>query len=143
MCRFLPSEIGSYYDFPMQNIGWMFPFDSMLQPLFDKYMFELYQSGVINRILKFYNPKLDTCTVKEFHQVDLNFVMLAFKCISFGLGISLILAIIEKCGISTWVVQGKTSKIFLWQNWAFAETTKHTKWKIHMKLLWFTISFNL
>ena len=77
----------------------MFPFNSMLQPIFDQYMLELYQSGVIDRILQFYEPKLETCEMEEIHSVDINFVILAFKIILFGIILSLLFVAMEKCEI--------------------------------------------
>ena len=47
LCDFL---IVPLKDFKPVTIGWMYPKNSLLQELFDKYMLELYQTGVIQKI---------------------------------------------------------------------------------------------
>ena len=48
LCDFL---IVPLKDFKPVTIGWMYPKNSLLQELFDKYMLELSQAGVIQKIL--------------------------------------------------------------------------------------------
>ena len=76
----------------------MFPYKSMLQPLFDQYMLELYQTGLIDRIFQSYQPWDTKCIIDGFNQVDLNFVLMMFAILGFGVILSGICLVFEMLG---------------------------------------------
>ena len=82
------------------EMGWMYPYHSMLQPLFDKYMLELYQSGTVDRIVKYYDPETETCNEEHYQQITIDFVLIAFICLWIGIGASIVIIILEKCGVN-------------------------------------------
>ena len=74
------------HDIPTSNVGWMYPMNSMLQPLFDSCMQDLYESGITDRILKRLE---DPCTTKSQFQISFDFVMVLFLILAVGIVLAL------------------------------------------------------
>ena len=85
-------------DVPKLPFGYMFHNDSMLQPLFDKYLFNLYQEGIFDRVLTFYQPEAPDCHEKgEFDSVNFGFVQILFYILISGIVSACFIFSIEKC----------------------------------------------
>ena len=79
------------------SYGMMFPYNSMLQPLFDKYMHHIYELGVYKRLFNEYMPSVPICdTNHQSFQVDFSFVQFLFITLLSGVVASIIIACIEK-----------------------------------------------
>ena len=83
-------------DFKPVTIGWMYPKNSLLQELFDKYMLELYQTGVIWRIENYYASPNMCDEEAGFTQMGFDYVRLFFAVLSIGLILAIIIGIYEK-----------------------------------------------
>ena len=93
LCDFL---IVPLKDFKPVTIGWMYPKNSLLQELFDKYMLELYQTGVFWRIEKSFTVS-KMCDVEiGFTQMGFDYVRLFFVLLSVGLFLAIVIGLYEK-----------------------------------------------
>ena len=79
-------------------MAWMFPFHSMLQPIFDQYMFEISEAGLVDRIQQFYRPMLPTCSAEKYNEVDFNFVLVVFGMLGVGVVLAVIVFVLELFG---------------------------------------------
>ena len=75
----------SMSDFPLSAVGWFYPYDSILQPLFDKYMLELFENGVFNRIVDTIHEKQPDCPAETVPKVNFSFVIIIFSMHRFTL----------------------------------------------------------
>ena len=77
-------------------VGWMYPYDSMLQPLFDKFTFEIFQG--IQKIHSRYTFNSYHCNnlEEDFHPVNFGFVQILFYILISGAVLSLSILVIEK-----------------------------------------------
>ncbi|MGB2153759.1 MAG: hypothetical protein ACPHVX_07415, partial [Flavobacteriaceae bacterium] len=84
-------------DVPKIPYGYMYPFDSMLQPLFDKFMIDLITYGLVDEILSSYgNSNPASCTqISNFQSVNFEFVQVLFYFLSGGVILGLIILIFE------------------------------------------------
>ena len=81
---------------PLTN-GWMYPKNSLLQPLFDQYMLELYQTGIVQRIEKSHTfEKFCGEEGNGYIMISFGFVKILFIVLSVGVSISVIIALFEK-----------------------------------------------
>ena len=84
-------------DIPTLKDGWMFPYDSMLQPLFQKYMLQLYQDGIINRIENDNKVQVPKCNEgNNSMAINFGFVQILFYVLAFGTILSICLLFLEK-----------------------------------------------
>ena len=95
MGTYLPTS-----DFYPSTVGWFYPYDSILQPIFDRYLLELFESGVYERIK---NTKMDiqqtACQIEPVVEVGFPFVMVIFFILIGGVSLSLLIFVLEKNGI--------------------------------------------
>ena len=85
-------------DLPRTLSGHMFPYNSMLQPLFDRYMHNLYQDGILNQIEERHAPQFSKqCTNDQnLREVNLDYVQILFICLGTGGIMSIAILMIEK-----------------------------------------------
>ena len=87
-------------DFPVGTVGWFYPYDSILQPIFDRYMLEIFESGVYERIMDTkIGMKKTACQNEPVVKVDFPFVMAIFCILLGGVSISLLILVLELMGI--------------------------------------------
>ena len=76
-------------------VGWMYPYHSMIQPLFDRFTFEILQG--IHKIQDHYSYINYDCQLqKDFHSVNYGFVAILFYVLITGATLSLIFLWLEK-----------------------------------------------
>ena len=98
-CVFVQSSVK---EFSKTTYGMMFPYHSMLQPLFDKFMHHIYELGVYKRLFNEYMPPVPICdTNHQSFQVDFSFVQFIFVTLLSGVVASIIIACIEKVSMGT------------------------------------------
>lgn len=86
---------------PMQGFrtrtsGWMFPKNSILQPMFDKYKLKLYQNGVIKKLHETFLPMPKCNHEQPFFPVNFDFVAMIFYVLIMGSILAIIIGIGEK-----------------------------------------------
>ena len=86
-------------EFPLSTIGWLYPYDSILQPIFDKYLLELSESGLLNKIMSTVIEKKQDCQEKTVIEVDFQFVNVIFYLLITGVCLALIIFILERYGL--------------------------------------------
>ena len=92
LCNFLIVPLKDFKPVPM---GWMYPKNSFLQDLFDSYMLELYQSGVIRKIENSFALK-NLCNEETgFTQMGFDYVRIFFVLLSIGLFLALVIGLYE------------------------------------------------
>lgn len=85
-----------YKDIPNPSIGWMYPKNSILANLFDHYMFEMEEKGILRKIVQDYlPPKKFTCQPYLFSGVSFSLVEILFIFLSLGIMTSLLIWTIE------------------------------------------------
>ena len=84
-------------DIPKMRNGHMFPYNSMLQPLFDRYMLSLFQDGILKRINTAYSSLDDSvnCNDQQNFQVAFGYVQVLFVILGIG-GISSIFVLVAE-----------------------------------------------
>ena len=83
-------------EFPNYPIGWLFPKNSILKPLFDWFYMRKREHGMIQKLHdEQYNYKKD-CATEPFNSVDFQTVTLLFVLLSVGVLLAIILFIAEK-----------------------------------------------
>ena len=93
LCDFL---IVPLKDYKPQTNGWMYPKNSLLQKLFDKYMLELYQTGVIRKMEKSFSPSKMCDEETGFIGMEFDFVSLFFVLLLIGLLLAIVICLYEK-----------------------------------------------
>lgn len=85
------SEIG-----PFQH-AWMYPKNSVLQPIFDRVFFEMGEKGISSKIAEPYKASNQgVCeTGNELIQVNLSFVGIVFTILCVGVGLCILVLIME------------------------------------------------
>ena len=76
--------------------GWMYPKHSLLQPLFDQYMLELYQTGIVQRIEKSHTIQNFCGEGDGYIRISFGFVEILFIVLSVGVSTAIIIALCEK-----------------------------------------------
>ena len=99
-CDFLEVTFESTYDIPPMRQGWIYPINSMLQPIFDQFMTEVLITGVFDRIKTNLTPTYPACQSDEMVPIDINFVAIIFVLLAIGVLISILLFILEKFGFN-------------------------------------------
>ena len=82
-------------EFRTRTSGWMFPKNSILQPMFDRYKLKLYQNGIMQKLQEtfLHMPKCDNN--QPFVQVNFDFVAMIFHILIVGIILAIILGIGE------------------------------------------------
>ena len=83
-------------DFKPVSTGWMYPKNSLLQELFDKYMLKLYQTGVIKGIENSISPSTICDEETGFIRMGFGYVSLFFVILSIGLFLAILIGLYEK-----------------------------------------------
>ena len=99
-CDFLEVTFESTFDIPPMPQGWIYPINSMLQPIFDQFMTEVLITGVFDRIKTNLTPPYPACQSDEMVPIDINFVAIIFVLLAIGVLISILLFILEKFGFN-------------------------------------------
>ena len=99
-CDFLEVSFESTYDVPQMRQGWIYPHNSMLQPIFDQFMVEVLNAGVFDRIKTNLRIPRPTCQAHGMVPIDINFVAILFVLLAIGVLISILLFILEKFGLN-------------------------------------------
>ena len=99
-CDFLEVTFESTYDIPPMMQGWIYPINSMLQPIFDQFMVEVLKTGVFDRIKTNIRPPNPTCQSDGMVPIDINFVAILFILLAIGVIIAILLFILEKFGFN-------------------------------------------
>lgn len=92
VCDFLKAPIQGVPNFPE---SWMYPRDSILQPLFDTYWIELIEFGIFDGITRKYQTPEHLCLSDDTEAVNFSFVLLLFIILSVGICGSLIIFTLE------------------------------------------------
>lgn len=74
----------------------MYPKNSILQTLFDKYMLELVENGVLEHIENFFNSKATCTDSQEFTGIEIDFVKILFVLLFCGMAAAIVILILEK-----------------------------------------------
>lgn len=90
-----------FREIPGFPIGWMYPKDSILSILFDDFMYELDEMGILDKIRDDYlsiDPRLKTTQCNASLNVRVNYplVGIVFVILCIGIGLSIIIAFCEK-----------------------------------------------
>ena len=83
-------------EFRTTTVGWMYPKDSMLQPMFDRFMRQLYRNGVIYKINNKYLQKQAVCKDDGYPRTGFDVIGILFLVLLIGISTSIIVAIVEK-----------------------------------------------
>ena len=83
-------------EFRTATVGWMYPKNSMLQPIFDRFMKKLYRNGVIYKINTKYLQIGSICKIEGYPQAGFDVIGVLFFVLLVGILSSMILAIFEK-----------------------------------------------
>ena len=76
--------------------GWLYPKNSMLKPIFDKYLNKLSQSGVDVRLQNVFYSFEDHLNCKsDYEEVGMDIAMFLFRLLGVGLALSLVALLIE------------------------------------------------
>ena len=95
-CDYMQTSIS---DFPTSTVGWFYPYDSILQPIFDKYMLELFENGVFDKIEDTILAKQPNCPAETVPKVNFSFVTIIFFILFCGAMFSLMILLLEKNGL--------------------------------------------
>ena len=68
-------------------LGWMYPKNSMLQPLFDQYMKQLHEHGILSKI---FHTKEKSCPTDPTIQISFDFVKILFLILCIGILMALL-----------------------------------------------------
>ena len=85
-------------EFPLSKIGWLYPYDSILQPLFDHYLLELSETGLFDKIMNTIVEKKQDCPAETIIEVNFLFVNVIFYILVIGVCLALIIFFFEKNG---------------------------------------------
>ena len=103
----IPSDVSKFgsmknatNDMPSMRQGWIYPINSMLQPIFDQFMAEVLITGVFDRINTNLRPAHPTCQADGMVPIDINFVAILFILLAIGVIIAILLFILEKFGFN-------------------------------------------
>ena len=110
-CDFLEVTFESTYDIPPMRQGWIYPINSMLQPIFDQFMVEVLNAGVFDRIRTNLRPSHPICQADGMVPIDINFVSILFILLAIGVLISILLFILEKFGLNFDIFKTNDSRI--------------------------------
>ena len=83
-------------EFRTRTSGWMFPKDSILQPMFDRYKLKLYQNGIMQKLQETFLHMPKCNNGQPFVQVNFDFVAMIFHVLVVGSILAIIIGIGEK-----------------------------------------------
>ena len=95
-CTFIPIKFSFSGGIPLPSeIGWFYPYNSILKELFDEYIFHVLSSGTFERYLMHYEDEKSECTGDNFDQVNFEFVSIFFMVLGLGIIVSFFVLIYE------------------------------------------------
>ena len=74
----------------------MYPKNSILQPMFDKFILQLNQNGVLKRIHEFYQTTKDLCIDEGYPHTGYDIIGILFLTLASGIMIGVLVVLIEK-----------------------------------------------
>ena len=92
-CLFGRQKIPELADKP---VGWMYPKNSILRILFNRYTLQLQENGVFQQMENQHFPPKSNCPATPFHRIDLGTVTIVFVIFVIGFLISLLTFLTEK-----------------------------------------------
>ena len=102
MCDLMKIDL---IDSKPMSTDWMYPYDSYLQPMFDKFRLLLYENGMIYRIYDKLSNKKPCDQNNVYQEMSFDFVKILFAMLTIGLILAIYIGICEKCKI--WINQFK------------------------------------
>ena len=104
MCDLMKIDL---IDSKPMSTDWMYPYNSYLQPMFDKFRLLLYENGLIYRIYDKLSNKKPCDQNNVYQEMSFDFVKILFAMLIIGLVLAIYIGICEKCKI--WINQFKNS----------------------------------
>lgn len=84
-------------EIPTSPVSWMFPKNSILTPLFNKQMFELKKTGILDRLLtEHFKPMDFDCNTIQFVEIDFQLVLVLFITLILGAILSVLIVLVEQ-----------------------------------------------
>ena len=83
-------------EFPPFRTSWMYPKNSILQPIFSKYFLELYQKGIIQKMREEFFVKPICDQHRSYDSVNFTFVQVLFMILASGSIMAIFVSIYEK-----------------------------------------------
>jgi len=84
-------------EIPGASNGWMYPKGSILQPLFDRYMEDLTEKGVVEQIRQTFFKKPPCTSSQDFTEIGFDFVKTLFVILCSGMVTAIIVSLAERC----------------------------------------------
>ena len=85
-----------FRQFRTTTAGWMYPKNSILQPMFDKFILQLNQNGVLKRLHEFYQPTEDLCIDEGYPHTGYDIIGILFVTLASGIMLGIFVVLIEK-----------------------------------------------
>ena len=91
-------SIGRYRlrEFGDENIGWLFPMNSILKRLFNRFLMKHRENGIIQKLQAHYFKSAVYCQTDSFNQIDLMTLSTLFGLLLFGIIVAVFTTCIEK-----------------------------------------------
>ena len=83
-------------DWEPSTVDWMYPKNSILQPMFDKFMLDLNEKGIIKRIEDMFSNKKICKESNDYQQMTFDYVKILFALLILGLISAILIGIYEK-----------------------------------------------
>ena len=83
-------------ELPKNKIGWLFPNNSILRPLFDRFFMKHRENGVIAKLKREFMKNEVTCPTEPFNQIDFKTLGVLFGLLLSGILLALFTIGIEK-----------------------------------------------
>ena len=99
-------------EFRTRTSGWMFPKNSILQPMFDIYKLKLYQNGMMQKLQETFLHMPKCNNGKPFVQVNFDFVAMIFHVLVVGSMLAIIIGIGEKIKVKIAKKEDKEEEYF-------------------------------
>lgn len=91
-------SLTTIHEIPKDFLGWLYPQDSMLHPLFDRFFFKLSKSGITTKLLQTFitgRSQKDCQHLLETSQINFSLVEILFWILIIGVILALITFLIE------------------------------------------------
>ena len=85
-----------FRQFRTTTAGWMYPKNSILQPMFDQFILQLNRNGVLKRLHEFYQPTEDLCIEEGYPHTGYDIIGILFVTLASGIMLGIFILLIEK-----------------------------------------------